>query len=38
MQHTRVERVMTVAAASTRERLEAQPALVELLAGQGGTA
>ena len=32
MQHTRIERVMTVAADSTRERLEAQPALVELLA------
>ena len=33
MQHTRIEQVMTVAADSTRERLEAQPALVELLAG-----
>ncbi len=32
MQHSRVEHVMGVAAASTRARLEAQPSLVELLA------
>jgi NTE family protein len=33
MQHSRVGDVLRVAAASTRARLEAQPALVELLAG-----
>ena len=32
MQHTRIEQVMTVAAESTRARLESQPGLVELLA------
>ena len=32
MQHSRVEQVLRVAATSTRARLEAQPALVELLA------
>lgn len=32
MQHSRIEEVMRVAAASTRARLEAQPALVDLLA------
>ncbi len=33
MQHSRVEDVLDVAARSTRARLEAQPALVELLSG-----
>lgn len=33
MQHSRVEDVLRVAAESTRRRLEAQPRLVELLAG-----
>ena len=32
MQHSRIEEVLRVAADSTRQRLEAQPALVELLA------
>ncbi len=31
MQHSRVDDVLAVAAHSTRARLEAQPALVELL-------
>lgn len=36
MQHSRVEDVLHASAASTRARLEAQPALVELLAGVVG--